>query len=191
MKKPMYQKLAIVAALGGAIGMAPHATAAPDGPHLYVGGNYGGYKSRGGDFDEDDDFKEALVGFQFNKFLGIEGGYMDFGTFGGDVGEADIDGKSLAVVGRIPLTDSFSIFAKAGQMFWDADVTGPLGFSENYDGDEPFLGVGADFYVTNNLAVALEYDRYQVDLSDSDLPDPATSFEEDMDTVKLGLRLAF
>lgn len=184
------RNIALVLAAAGSAGWASHTMAAPEGPHLYIGGNYGGYKDRGGDFDEDDDFKEALVGLQFNSFLGIEGSYVDLGEFGGDLGNADIDGYSLAVVGRLPLTESFGLFAKAGQLFWDADVS-LAGFSDSYDGDEPFLGVGADFYVTDNLAIALEYDRYEVDLETSGLPDPDTEFEGDMDTVKLGVRLVF
>ena len=171
--------------------LVPHAASAADnGAHLYIGGNYGGYKERGGDFDEDDDFKEALVGLQFNPFLAIEASYLDFGEFGGDLGSAEVDGYDIAVVGRLPLTESFGLFAKAGQLFWDADVSF-TGLSESYDGNEPFVGVGADFSVTNNLVVALEYDRYAVDLDDSNFPAPAQRFDKDIDTVKLGARLLF
>ncbi|AKH70016.1 opacity protein [Spongiibacter sp. IMCC21906] len=182
--------LTLLTLTSGSIALAPVAMAAPEGPHLYVGGNYGGYKDRGGDFDEDDDFKEALVGLQFNSFIAVEAGYLDFGSFGGDIGKADIDGYDIAVVGRLPLSERFGLFAKVGQLFWDADVN-VGGLKESYDGDEPFVGIGADFHVTDNLAVALEYDRYEVDLEDSSLPAPATRFEGDMDTVKLGARFAF
>ncbi len=182
--------LVVAAALCGTVGISSQALADPGSSHLYVGANYGGYKDRGGDFDEDDDFKEVLVGLQLNEFLGLEAGYMDFGDFGGDIGKAEVDGYSFAVVGRLPLTDSFSLFAKGGQLFWDSDVS-VAGIKESYDGDEFFYGVGADFKVTDHLVVALEYDRYKVDLEDSSLPAPATRFEEDMDTVKLGARLLF
>ena len=160
------------------------------GPHAYIGANYGGYKDRGGDFDEDDDFKEAILGAQLNQFLGFEASYIDFGSFGGDVGKAEGDGYGLAVIGRLPLTEQLGIYAKAGQLFWDADVN-VAGLKRSYDGDEPFVGVGADIKVSEHFVVALEYDRYQVDLDDSNLPAPATKWEGDMDTVKLGARFVF
>lgn len=190
MRSTMKKMLIVCAASSGAVFATSSAMAAPEAPNLYVGANYGVYKDRGGDFDEDDDFKEFLVGLQFNSFLAVEGSYLDFGSFGGDVGKADIDGYDLAIVGRLPVTDSFSLFAKAGQLFWDADVR-VAGLKDSYDGDEPFFGVGADFYVTNNLAVVLEYDRYKIDLEDSNLPGPGSNFEGDMDTFKVGARLAF
>ncbi|WP_339674635.1 outer membrane beta-barrel protein [uncultured Zhongshania sp.] len=160
------------------------------GPHAYIGANYGGYKDRGGDFDEDDDFKEAIVGAQLNQFLGLEASYIDFGSFGGDVGKADIDGYGLAIVGRLPITEQLGIYIKGGQLFWDADVR-VAGLKQSYDGDEPFYGVGADIKVSEHFVVALEYDRYEIDLEDSTLPAPASNWEGDMDTVKLGARFLF
>lgn len=158
--------------------------------HIYVGGNYGVYKDRGGDFDEDDDFTELLVGIQANSFLGIEASYLNFGEFSGNIGSADVDGYDLALVGRLPLTDSFGLFAKGGLLFWEVD-TKVAGIKRDYDGDDPFVGVGADFKVTDNLIVALEYDRYRIDLDDSNLPNPGGNWDGDMDTMKLGARLAF
>jgi opacity protein-like surface antigen len=160
------------------------------GPHAYIGANYGGYKDRGGDFDEDDDFKEAIVGAQLNQFLGLEASYIDFGSFGGNVGKADIDGYGLAIVGRLPITEQLGIYIKGGQLFWDADVR-VAGLKQSYDGDEPFYGVGADIKVSEHFVVALEYDRYEIDLEDSTLPAPASNWEGDMDTVKLGARFLF
>jgi opacity protein-like surface antigen len=185
------RSLALAAVLFGTATGASTVFANPTaGPHAYIGANYGGYKDRGGDFDEDDDFKEALIGAQVNQFLGFEASYIDFGSFGGDVGKADVDGYGLAVVGRIPLTEQLGIYAKAGQIFWDADVR-VAGLKQSYDGDEPFFGVGADIKVSEHFVVALEYDRYKIDLEDSTLPAPATNWEGDMDTVKLGARFMF
>ncbi|MDF1693934.1 MAG: outer membrane beta-barrel protein [Zhongshania sp.] len=183
--------LALLAAVVGTTSLASTAFANPTaGPHAYVGANYGGYKDRGGDFDEDDDFKEALIGAQVNQFLGFEASYIDFGSFGGDVGKADVDGYGLAVVGRLPLTEQLGIYAKAGQLFWDADVR-VAGLKQSYDGDEPFVGIGADIKVSEHFVVALEYDCYKIDLDDSSFPAPASNWEGDMDTVKLGARFMF
>jgi opacity protein-like surface antigen len=183
--------LALLAAVIGTTTLASTAFANPTvGPHAYIGANYGGYKDRGGDFDEDDDFKEAIVGAQLNQFLGFEASYIDFGSVGGDVGKASVDGYGLAVVGRLPLTEQMGLYAKAGQLFWDADLRA-AGFKQSYDGDEPFFGVGADLKVSEHIVVALEYDRYKIDLDDSTFPAPSSNWEGDMDTVKLGARFVF
>ena len=130
------------------------------------------------------------MGAQLNQFLGLEASYIDFGSFGGDVGKADIDGYGLAIVGRLPITEQLGIYIKGGQLFWDADVR-VAGLKQSYDGDEPFYGVGADIKVSEHFVVALEYDRYEIDLEDSTLPAPASNWEGDMDTVKLGARFLF
>lgn len=183
--------LALLAVVVGGTSLASTALANPSaGPHAYIGANYGGYKDRGGDFDEDDDFKEAIIGAQVNSFLSFEASYIDFGSFGGDAGKADVDGYGVAVVGRLPVSENMGLYAKAGQLFWDADIKF-AGLKQSYDGDEPFFGVGADFKVTEHFVVALEYDRYKVDLDDSSFPAPASNWEGDIDTVKLGGRFMF
>ena len=164
---------------------------AADDAHLYLGGSYGLYKDRNGDFDEDDNFKEIFVGAQFSPLLGLEAGYLDFGKFAGALGSSDIDGYDLALVARLPLTDSFSVYAKGGQLFWDADIR-VAGFKDSADGDDPFVGIGADFSVTDNLVVALEYDRYRIDIGDNQFPGTGSQdWDGDMDTMKIGARLLF
>lgn len=187
----MTRSLLVTAALAGSVGASSTVFANPtSGPHAYIGGNYGGYKDRGGEFDEDDDFKEAVIGAQVNQFLGFEASYIDFGSFGGNVGKADVDGYGLAIVGRLPLTDQLGIYVKGGQLFWDADVR-VAGLKQSYDGDEPFYGIGTDIKVSEHFVVALEYDRYKIDLEDSSLPSPAKNWEGDMDTFKIGARFMF
>ncbi len=162
----------------------------PVGVHAYIGANYGGYKDRGGDFDEDDDYKEAILGAQLNQYLGFEASYIDFGSFGGSTGKATVDGYGLAVTGRLPVTDHIGLYAKAGQLFWDADVRFAT-LKQSYDGDEPFYGIGADLKVNAHFAVALEYDRYKLDIDDSNFLSRGSRWEGDTDTVKIGGRFMF
>ena len=153
---------------------------AADDAHLYLGGSYGIYKDRAGDFDEDDNFQEIFVA-----------GYRDFGKFTGALGSSDIDGYNVALVARLPVTDSFSVYAKGGQLFWDADIR-VAGFKDSADGDDPFVGIGADFAVSDNLVVALEYDRYRIDIDDNQFPGTGSQdWDGDMDTMKIGARLLF
>ncbi len=160
------------------------------GAHVYVGANYGGFKARGGEFDDEDDFIEAVLGAQVNAFFAVEANYINFGRYGGSQASAKVDGYGLALVGRIPLTRTLGIYAKAGQFWWDADIE-ILGASRGYSGNEPFYGAGLDFAVTRRLALLLEYNRYKVDFGNSDFPPPVQAVDNDMDTVKVGLRFRF
>lgn len=157
---------------------------------FYLGANYGGFKSRGDEFDDDNDLVEGVVGAFISPYFGIEGSYTYFGEFGGDIASTEIDGYGLAAIGRLPITDTLALYIKGGYFMWDADVeVGEL--DGDVDGEEPFYGVGLDFQVSDHLNVALEYDRYKFDLSDSSLPDTIDDYETDIDTVKIGAKYVF
>ncbi|WP_286804038.1 outer membrane beta-barrel protein, partial [Marinobacter sp. UBA2498] len=70
----------------------------------YVSGSYGGYKSHGGEFEDENDLLGAAVGYQFNPFFALEAEYIDFGNFGEDEVEGKLKGFGLSAVGRLPLT---------------------------------------------------------------------------------------
>src|SRR5690554_2057642 len=55
----------------------------------YISGSYGGYKSHGGEFDDENDMLGAALGYQFNEFFALEAEYIDFGNFGDD----EVEGK--------------------------------------------------------------------------------------------------
>ena len=86
---------------------------------------------------------KAFSGYQFNKYLGLEGGYAQFNNYtanGTATGPAqnpipgnpsnsqrvsayqtlDSQTWALAVVGTLPLTKSFSVFGKLGANSWKA-----------------------------------------------------------------------
>jgi len=158
------------------------------GPHPYVGGNYGLYKSDSGDYDEDRDLWELYGGFAFNQYLGVEVAYTNLGTLKSDYVEADIDGWAPAIVGNLPLGDVVSLYAKAGKIFWEADVSAPL-YSDTFDGDEFFYTAGIGLAIFDPLSITLEYSQYDIDLEGPSILGDAD--EEKMDTVKLGARYAF
>jgi len=156
----------------------------------YVGANYGGFKSRGDEFDDDNDFVEGVVGALITPYFGVEGSYSYFGEFGGDIASATLDGYGLAALLRWPISDTFGIYAKGGYFWWNADIE--VGNADgDVDGEEPFYGVGVDFKLGDNFSLAVEYDRYKFDLSDSSLPDFIDDYETDIDTVKVGAKFLF
>lgn len=157
---------------------------------FYLGANYGGYKSRGDEFDDDNELIEGIVGVFISPYFAVEGSYTYFGEFGGDLATATLDGFGVAAVGRLPIGDVFSLYIKGGYFMWEADLeAGP--FDDTVDGEEPFYGVGIDFSVAEHFNVSLEYDRYKFDLSDSSLPDSVDDYETDIDTIKVGAKYLF
>jgi hypothetical protein len=43
-----------------------------DSSGVYVSGSYGGYKSHGGEFDDENDLFGVGLGYQFNEFFAVE-----------------------------------------------------------------------------------------------------------------------
>ncbi|RLT96033.1 porin family protein [Ketobacter sp.] len=165
-----------------------------DDSGLYVGGNYGYLKVKDDDdFDDDNDAYQLIIGGDFNAFIGVEGSYIDFGKYGGNVASADTDGYTLALKGTLPLTDFFSLHAKGGQLWWNSDYE-VVGFDGSADGDELFWGVGAAFAVTQNVEITFDYTRYNVEFSEDEVGLLATDSidsDVDLDHAAAGVRFKF
>ncbi len=131
---------------------------------FYVGGNIG-Y----GETDLDSSIKDDLdtssfvwgadVGYQFNRYFALEGGYIQLPR----VKVKGIDVKMtpsvvyLAVKGIYPVSSKFDIFGKigAGRTNERIHVAG-----ESFDVDNhelvPLMGVGADINVTPHFAITTQ-----------------------------------
>jgi len=156
----------------------------------YVSGSYGGYKSHGGEFEDENDLLGAAVGYQFNPFFALEAEYIDFGNFGEDDVEGKLKGFGLSAVGRLPLTDSFGVYGKAGAFASAFDVDA-FNESETYDEVSPFVGAGVDFRVTPALTAFAEYNRYNVDIDKEDFNGQVTNSGPEFDTGRVGLKYQF
>ena len=156
----------------------------------YIGANYGMFKSRGGDFEDDNNYYEILAGYRFIPFFGVELNYADFGEYGGDIASADVDGWGVAAVGFLPLSDNFNLYAKAGQFFSTVDVD-VAGFQDDFDDEQVFYGIGMNFVVADPLNISVEYNRYKVEIDDSDWPVQLDDSDTDIDTIKVGAKFTF
>ena len=156
----------------------------------YVSGSYGGYKSHGGEFEDENDLLGAAVGYQFSPFFALEAEYVDFGNFGEDEVEGKLKGFGLSAVGRLPLTDSFGVYGKAGAFASAFDVDA-FNESETYDEVSPFVGAGVDFRVTPALTAFAEYNRYNVDIDKEDFNGQVTNSGPEFDTGRVGLKYQF
>ncbi|MAZ05992.1 MAG: hypothetical protein CME81_06260 [Halomonas sp.] len=156
----------------------------------YISGSYGGYKSHGGEFEDENDLLGAALGYQFNEFFALEAEYIDFGNFGDDEVEGKLKGVGLSAIGRLPLTNSFGVYAKAGAFASAFDVDA-FDESETYDEVNPYVGAGVDFRVTEQLTAFAEYNRYNVDIDEDDFNGQVTNDGPDFDTGRVGLKFQF
>ena len=134
------------------------------------------------DEDEGDTVFKLFAGYKINKNFAIEGGYADLGKYtasasasvGNVSGSINGDVKAYAIfidaVGFLPAgsNEDFSVFGKAGLAYTktkanvSASATG-LGSASASESDSevvPKLGLGAQYYVTRNVALRAEYDIY-------------------------------
>ncbi|MAR90557.1 MAG: outer membrane beta-barrel protein [Pseudomonadota bacterium] len=161
---------------------------------FYAGASYGLLKVKGDDeFDDDQDAYQLLAGATFHKYFGVEGSYIDFGSYGGNLAKADVDGFTLAVKGILPVTDFFSVYAKGGQLWWDADYD-VLTYDGGTDGDELFWGLGVAFSVAPQVDITLDYTRYNVEFERDEiglLASDNIDTDTDLDHASAGIVFRF
>jgi OmpA-OmpF porin, OOP family len=115
---------------------------------------------------------KAFLGYQFNRVLALEAGYVYLGRF-----EATkVKGPFVEAVGMIPLSDRFSLFGKIGGV--RAWVTS--GSAEVSDNKRVF-GYGANWNFHRSLTSRLEWERFR-ELGDKDV-----TGESDVDFLSFSL----
>ncbi|MGE5240412.1 MAG: porin family protein [Bacteroidota bacterium] len=151
--------------------------ACADQPGVYLGASWGGYRINESDFHDNDNLVKGFVGGQFTDWFGIEGQWTDFNRLDNGNSRFDADGKGLAAVFSLPLASASSFFVKGGQFWWDSNsaLGGVVG---DKDGNDPFWGAGFKLGFNKNLAMRLEYERYDVS-------------KIKLDTATVGLQLNF
>jgi opacity protein-like surface antigen len=134
--------------------------------------------------DNDGIAGRAFLGYQFNKYLSLEGGYTQYsdttvnnvyGIKGNDESlfEGAIDG---VVKGSLPITDRFSVYAKGGAAYVMAQSLGTndstsilnqqsgLIYLNDYNTQNnyafrPTYGVGASFDITKRLSTDISWSQ--------------------------------
>lgn len=111
----------------------------------------------------------AGVGWRFNRYLGIEGGYVDIGRMeftGTDAlgtpfsSRAKLRGGQAAVVVFYPFTEEFAVFAKLGALYSRTTYSDSTGASDDATSVRPYYGVGLQYDFTEAIFGRLEYERY-------------------------------
>ena len=142
---------------------------------------------------------KVFGGYQLNNYLAVEGGYFNLGKFGYTAttipvgtlrGDSKMQGLNLDLVGRLPVTESFSVFGRAGVNY--ASVR------DNFSGTGAIvvldpnpskreanfkLGAGLEYAFNKSLSVRAEVERYRIN--------DAVGNRGDVDMVSVGLVYRF
>lgn len=162
-------------------------------PEFAIGGGYGFTKLKDEDFSEDEAAKKAFAVVKFNEYIGLEAAYVDFDKARNDAFILDADGKTLAAIFEAPLSPGFSLYAKGGQIWWDAKASvnsSIVSASDSYDGDETFWGAGVKIRLTDNLDLRIEYERFNFEISRDEF-DVLQQDDIDMDVDFASVNLQF
>ena len=134
----------------------------------------------------------VTAGYRINRYLALEAGYVNLGTLSHTQSieflpafgvaplsihrEIETAGPTLTVFGTLPLSTNWQLYARAGVLFADTDLTTTIGgnsvFSSNsasssFDSDATTLGAGAQYDWGGHWSARLEFQR-TADLGDDD-----------------------
>lgn len=162
--------------LGGNLGLS-HARI--DDKRITSGLQGMGYTTTSIDEDERDLGYKLFGGYQFNRFLALEGGYFDLGEFGyvADVqppgtlsGDVEIKGFNLDLIGFLPITEKFSAFGRGGVNYAKAKAhfagTGSVNVpdpDQSEHGADYKFGLGLQYFFTQSFGMRAEAERYRID----------------------------
>lgn len=141
----------------------------------------------------------VTAGYRINRYLAVEASYVNLGTlsathdivvpplFGGGTlnfhRELETAGPALTAFGTLPLSASWQLYARAGMLFADTDLTTAINGSSNstsFDSDVTTLGAGAQYDWGGHWSARLEFQR-SLDVGGDDVAN-----EADVDAISLG-----
>lgn len=149
--------------------------------HFYLGGSVGS-ASLSDDFDgfDVDSSSTAVrftVGWQFNDYFSVEGGYHNFGSFEQqfDVAGSPVDvrlkadGFLLGGTGTLPLSDKVALYGRVGSFFWDGDADINNVTQAKPEDTNMYIGAGARYAITDRFGVTGDWVRYKLEDTRSDV----------------------
>ncbi len=121
---------------------------------------------------------QQFVGLRYGDYLGLEVGFIDFGSVKDRVAvepgqpsavdRVETSGYDLALVGLYPIDSGLTAFGKLGAIRWDSEVnlgTFPLATKE--DGTDLMLGLGLDFRGSERFHVRIEAQYFDIEFANS------------------------
>ena len=124
-------------------------------------------------------------GYRFNRYIGIEAGYRDYGKLktqsGAAWSTADLTGWTYGGFVAYPVTDAVELTARAGWNRWQSEWKQSNGTSGTLNGTEPYWGVGAAWTFAPKVSAVLNWTRFK----------SASVSTDDADVMELGLQYRF
>jgi OmpA-OmpF porin, OOP family len=134
-------------------------------------------------YDKTETAFKVFAGYDFNKTWAVEGGYAGLGTpkinytgsgaLTGTTGRANIKNTAwfAAAKGTIPISNAFGLFARLGLTGNKSDFTATTGnnavnaaaglpVSMNKVRTQPLVGAGAEYRLSGNVRLRLEYEDF-------------------------------
>ena len=109
----------------------------------------------------------SRVGYRFNEIFALEGSYVLFGKAELENSQyyGTIEGGlfDIGLVGTIPITEKFEIFARVGYGYWAANIN-DYGYNNDDTGNSWNYGGGLAFNFNKNWSLFAGYQRYEFNL---------------------------
>jgi len=171
---------AAVLLMGSAVAIAQTsnssaATSAGSSAYALAGSSYFGLNGGVSDFsrraggvgtsneDRSSAYSVVYGNYGINSNVGFEVGYIDFGSVGRSGGTTKATGVNLSLIGRLPLSEQFSLLGKVGGTYAQTDVSsipssGTVAGSEN--GLDWAYGIGGEVNFNPQLSAVLQYNEH-------------------------------
>ena len=135
--------------------------------------------------DTKDNAYSIYAGSYFNPNFGLELGYIDFGRVSRGGGTTRAQGANLSLIGKLTLSEAFSLTGRVGGTYSRTDVSSAFGSGVASGKESGFgvsYGVGAEYAFNNSWAAVVQYDEHDVRFISS---------KENINVLSVGLKYRF
>lgn len=104
-------------------------------------------------------------GSYFNEYLGVELGYIDFGSIARAGGSTKASAFNVGLVGKFPVGMSFNVLGRLGASYGRTDVSSSPAsgiVAGNQGGWGSSYGVGGEYMFNTQMSAVLQYDEYNL-----------------------------
>lgn len=143
-----------------------------------IGVGYSTFKIDSLDFEGSAYATREFLGLRYGKYLGLEAGYINFGTVKDQVvtqqGQPTLVdsvqtwGYNLSLIGHYPLDEELAAFGKLGMIRWDSEATlSTVPLSTKTNGDDLIWGFGLDYRGSGRIHVRVEAEFVNIEFANS------------------------